>query len=194
MSEINSVGSSFYFSSLQQANIKAEKNDKKEKVSSKKIKFSDILKKNENLSDFELQGFPPEIADLSIEDAALYLKDQVDIIGDKFAESQNSETVMEFKNAVQQFVRFVVINNFEVSVQSRRLRKPRPSSQNAFSPFSLPPTTEIKRVTINVINQKLDALTRDMLMNQQDNLKTLAQNERNKRSNCRLFIFIKDIL
>ena len=136
MSEINSVGSSFYFSSLQQANIKAEKNDKKEKVSSKKIKFSDILKKNENLSDFELQGFPPEIADLSIEDAALYLKDQVDIIGDKFAESQNSETVMEFKNAVQQFVRFVVINNFEVSVQSRRLRKPRPSSQNAFSPFS----------------------------------------------------------
>ncbi|MBQ7969584.1 MAG: DUF327 family protein, partial [Treponema sp.] len=72
-------------------------------------------------------------------------------------------------------VRFVVINNFEVSVQSRRLRKPRPSSQNAFSPFSLPPTTEIKRVTINVINQKLDALTRDMLMNQQDNLKTLAQ-------------------
>ena len=52
MSEINSVGSSFYFSSLQQANIKAEKNDKKEKVSSKKIKFSDILKKNENLSDF----------------------------------------------------------------------------------------------------------------------------------------------
>ena len=43
MSEINSVGSSFYFSSLQQANIKAEKNDKKEKVSSKKIKFSDIL-------------------------------------------------------------------------------------------------------------------------------------------------------
>ena len=45
----------------------------------------------------------------------------------------------------------------------------------AFSPFSLPPTTEIKRVTINVINQKLDALTRDMLMNQQDNLKTLAQ-------------------
>ena len=66
MSEINSVGSSFYFSSLQQANIKAEKNDKKEKVSSKKIKFSDILKKNENLSEFELQGFPPEIADLSI--------------------------------------------------------------------------------------------------------------------------------
>lgn len=175
MSEINSIGSSFYFSSLQQANIKAEKNDKKEKVSSKKIKFSDILKKNEDLSEFELQGFPPEIADLSIEDAALYLKDQVDIIGDKFAESQNSETVMEFKNAVQQFVRFVVINNFEVSVQSRRLRKPRPSSQNAFSPFSLPPTTEIKRVTINVINQKLDALTRDMLMNQQDNLKTLAQ-------------------
>ena len=47
--------------------------------------------------------------------------------------------------------------------------------QNSFSNYSLPPTLEIKKVKINTINQKLDALTRDMLMNQQDNFKTLAQ-------------------
>ena len=174
MSEINPLGSSFYFSGLQNAANRTAKNEKKEKISSSKVKFSDILKKSE-VSEFELQGFPSEIANLSVEDAALYLKDQVDLLGDKFAETQSPESIIEFKNAVQQFVRFVVLNNFEVSVQARKLRKPRASMQNSFSNYSLPPTLEIKKVKINTINQKLDALTRDMLMNQQDNFKTLAQ-------------------
>lgn len=175
MSEINPLGSSFYFSGIQNTVSNAAKNEKKEKITTKKIKFSEVLKKSNELSEFELQGFPAEIADMSIEDAALYLKDKVDVLGDKFAESPDSENILEFKNAVQQFVKFVVLNNFEVSVQSRKLRKPRASSQNSFSTFSLPPVMEIKKVKINAINQKLDALTRDMLMNQQNNLKTLAQ-------------------
>ena len=41
--------------------------------------------------------------------------------------------------------------------------------------FNIKGKKEIKKVKINTINQKLDALTRDMLMNQQDNFKTLAQ-------------------
>ena len=114
MSEINPLGSSFYFSGLQNAANRAAKNEKKEKISSSKVKFSDILKKSE-VSEFELQGFPSEIANLSVEDAALYLKDQVDLLGDKFAETQSPESIIEFKNAVQQFVRFVVLNNFEVT-------------------------------------------------------------------------------
>ena len=65
MSEINPLGSSFYFSGLQNAANRAAKNEKKEKISSSKVKFSDILK-NSEVSEFELQGFPSEIANLSI--------------------------------------------------------------------------------------------------------------------------------
>jgi hypothetical protein len=46
-------------------------------------------------------------------------------------------------------------------------------NEEAWLTVALP--SEIKKVKINAINQKLDALTRDMLMNQQNNLKTLAQ-------------------
>ena len=80
MSEINPLGSSFYFSGIQNTVANAAKNEKKEKITTKKIKFSEVLKKSNELSEFELQGFPAEIADMSIEDAALYLKDKVDYL------------------------------------------------------------------------------------------------------------------
>lgn len=176
MSEINPLGNSFYLSGLQAAANKTAKDTKKEKISSTgKTKFSDLLKKNESVSEFEAAGFPPEIAEMSIEDAAIFLKDKVDIIGDKFAESPTGENILEFKKSVQQFVKFIVMNNFEVTVNRRRLRRPRASTQNFFSTYSLPPTLEQKKVQIKTINEKLDALTRSMLFNQQNNLKTLAQ-------------------
>jgi len=176
MSEINPLGSSFYLSGLQAATSKAAKDNKKEKISSTgKTKFSGLLKNNESVSEFEAAGFPAEIAEMTIEDAAIYLKDQIDIIGDKFAESPTSENIMEFKKSVQQFIKFIVLNNFEITVNKRKLRRPRASTQNFFSTYSLPPTLETKKVQIKTINEKLDALTRSMLFNQQNNLKTLAQ-------------------
>lgn len=178
MSDINPLGSSFYFSGLQNATNKAAQDAKTEKTNNKsKISFKDALKNKESAMEFELTGLPPEIADMTIEDAAIYLKDKVDLSGDKFAESSSPENILEFKTAVQQFIKFVIYNNFEVTVNSRKLRKPRKTLLNSFSTYSLPPKMEDKKVKIQVINEKLDALTRDMLMNQQNNLKTLNQME-----------------
>ena len=57
--------------------IKKEKTD-----SSKKVKFSELLKaKNQTEGTIQTYDFPPEIADMEIEDAAVFLRDAVDHAG-----------------------------------------------------------------------------------------------------------------
>lgn len=175
MSDINPLGSTYY-SGLQNAANQAANELKKEKINeTKKTSFSKILKsKEEESTQASTQGFPPEIEGMSIEDAAIFLKDAVDIIGDRLADNSSTENLMEFKKAVQNFVRFVVQNNYEVT--QKQIRKlPQKSTHNFFSNYSLPPVTEKRVFKINLINEKLDNLTRSMLMNQKDNIKLLAQ-------------------
>ena len=50
------------------------KNEKKEKVSSTKVKFSQFIEKQEVQKEtFSTVGFPPEISTMSIEEAAIFL-------------------------------------------------------------------------------------------------------------------------
>lgn len=177
MSDINPLGASTYYSGLQNATSQAAKDAKKEKITeTKKTSFASLLKTKESeISQAELQGFPPEIAVMSVEDAAVFLKDKVDEAGDKAKDNPNTENLMEFKKTVQQFIKYVVQNNYEVTQRQRALRRPKKSQNNFFSNYSLPPVKEVRIFKINVINEKLDNMTRAMLYNQRDNLKMLAQ-------------------
>lgn len=174
MADINPLGAATYFSGLQSAASQAAKDQKKEKINSAdKIKFSDLLKsKSNSTSDIEASGFPPEIADMTIEDAAVFLKDRVDIAGDKASESATTENLLEFKKSVQQFIKFVVLNNYEV--KKKNLRGFSRPLQN-FSTFNDKQRPKDPRTIIPTINEKLDAMTRGMLLNQRNNLQLLAQ-------------------
>ncbi|MCQ2591658.1 MAG: YaaR family protein [Treponema sp.] len=174
MSDINPLGASTYYSGLQNATSQTAKEAKKEKTnSSNRVKFSELLKStNEKDNSLELNGFPPEIANMSIEDAAVFLKDKVDISGDKVAASASTENLMEFKKSVQQFIKFVVMNNFEV--HQKKLRGFSSPMQN-FSTFNTKKRPKDPRTVIQAVNTKLDALTRSMLSNQKNNLQLLAQ-------------------
>ena len=80
----------------------------------------------------------------------------------------------KFKEAVGQFIKFIVDNNFEVSSKKNR-RSQFVSPVGFFSNYNTKPRLKDPKVQINVINEKLDDLTRDMLSNQTSNLKILAQ-------------------
>ena len=47
---------------------------------------------------FSTVGFPPEISTMSIEEAAIFLKDRVDIAGEDLAFELNDENIEKFKN------------------------------------------------------------------------------------------------
>ena len=101
MSDINPLGASTYYGGLQNATSQAAREAKKEKSqatqssqSTGKTKFSDILK-NHSKTEAQLQaeaaGYPVEIASMSIEDAAVFLKDAVDKAGNELSENASTE-------------------------------------------------------------------------------------------------------
>jgi uncharacterized protein YaaR (DUF327 family) len=123
---------------------------------------------------FSTVGFPPEISTMSIEEAAIFLKDRVDIAGEDLAFELNDENIEKFKKSVKQFVSFVVKNNFEVTKKNRRGLV---SPIGVFSSYNTQPKPREPRIQIQVINEKLDNFVRETLNNQKDNLKILGQVE-----------------
>ena len=184
MAEIDSLGANFYFAGAQTATSEAlKKNQKNEKTgSARKIKFSELLKSEADESQAEAlaQGLPPEIAGMETDEAAIFLKDAVYNAGNNLSENLSKENVEQFKTAVRQFITFIINNNFEIS--AFRKKNPRTgkdlivaSRTNFFSNYTLPPHRIDPKYQIQVINEKLDELTRATLENQMDNLKILAK-------------------
>lgn len=176
MSDINPLGASTYYSGLQNATSQAAKDAKKnEKTSSvSKLSFSELKKsfgKTEAEKEVEAAGYPPEIARLSIEEAAVFLKDQVDKAGNKLSENQSTENIAEFRNAVRLFIKYIVENNYVEHKKELRGRLSKPMQM--FSKFNDKKRPKDPRVIIETINQKLDSMVRDTLTLQNNNLKIL---------------------
>ena len=183
MAEIDSLGSNYYYSGVQNASNEAiKRNTKKEEVrktgNAKKLDFGKLLKGEEvEEPQFIAEGLPLEVQAMSIDDAAVYLADAVGTAGNNFSDNQTQENLERFKTAVSQFIRFVVVNNFNVNnLNSPKKRRPaQPSRLFVFSDYTLPKGKPRQKVSVEIINQKLDALARETLSNQSDNLKILAQ-------------------
>ena len=184
MAEIDSLGANYYYSGVQNATNEAiKRNTKKEEIrkadKAKKLDFGKLLKGDEvEEPQFIADGLPIEVRSMSIDDAAVYLADAVSLAGNDFSGEQTQENLEKFKTAVSQFIRFVIVNNFSVDIKKRKARPGKarqPSRLFVFSDYSMPPANPKPRVSIEVINEKLDALARETLSTQSNNLKILAQ-------------------
>ncbi|MCI6892652.1 MAG: YaaR family protein [Treponema sp.] len=182
MAEIDSLGTNYHYAGVQASSNEAiKRNQKKEEISkTRKSKFADFLKtEKETQPQFSVIGLPPEIAQMTIDEAAIYLKDAVDLAGNDLSEEVTNENIQKFKTAVSQFITFVVNNNFEVSSRRKKNRLGKdlivPSRTNFFSNYSLPPHKVDPKYQINIINKKLDELTQATLQGNINNLKILSQ-------------------
>ncbi len=177
MSDINPLGASTYYSGLQNATSQAAKDAKKNEKSSSvsKLKFSEIKKsfsKTEAEREVEAAGYPAEIARLSVEEAAVFLKDQVDKAGNKLAENQSAQNIAEFRNSVRLFIKYIVDNNY---IENKKKLHGSARPAQFFSKYNQMPRPRDPRVMINIINQKLDDMVRDTMTLQKNNLKILQQ-------------------
>lgn len=159
---ISSVNSSLYFSAAHEAAKEASKKKKIEQTS-KKLSFSEVLKKNKETEELLQAGFPAEIINMEIEEAAVFLKDKMDEAGERLSEEYTPDAFSSYRLAVNQFVKYIVKNNFTVTKQKRfgmnkRTGKPR-------DPY----------LQIQVINQKLDMMAADMLSSHMNKLQALAR-------------------
>lgn len=178
MSDINPLGASTYYSGLQNATSQAAKDAKKNEKSSNvsRMSFSELRKsmaKTEAEREAEAAGYPAEIAALSIEEAAVFLKDQVDKAGNKLSENQNAQNIADFRNSVKLFIRFVVEKNY--IEHKKEFRNKFSSPMQLFSKYNDKKRPKDPRVIIETINLKLDSMVRDTLNMQANNLKILEQ-------------------
>ncbi len=161
-------GQSLYFAAAQSAANKAAQDQtarKNEKAASaKKSRFATEFEKKQQEQQFISEGLPLEILEMSQEDAVVFLKDAVESSGDELKRDQSPENMEKYRRNVSSFIKYIVKNNFEVVSQKRfgRTRKGRP----------LDP-----RIQIQIIDQKLNQLARDVLYTQSKNLDILARVE-----------------
>ena len=100
MAEIDSLGTNYYYSGVQNASNEAiKRNTKKEEVKKaggKKVSFAKLMQGEEaEESQFVTEGLnlPPEVAAMSIDEAAVFLADAVSMAGNDFSEEQTQENL-----------------------------------------------------------------------------------------------------
>lgn len=152
--------SGLYFSAAQMTQANSTQQKKTEKT--KRFKFSKTLEETQEEYSLIQEGFPPEIAKMQTEEATIFLRDQVDIAGDKLAENQLPENFANYRKQISLFFKFLEKNNFEVTKKEIR----------GFSKSGKPMRPKIQ---IKVINQKLDEMARYLLSAHREKILMLSK-------------------
>lgn len=140
--------------------------------------FSKVLKskmeKSEGVEKTGLneQGLPFEIEEIqgmSFEKAEEFLIDSVYSAGDLLKNSPVPENFATYKKAVQNFLKFVQSQSYEVEEVKGIPQKVKQKGR-------LKPVTKQKSYTlVKVVNEKLDSLASDILYNQKEQLRMAAK-------------------
>ncbi|MBQ9495606.1 MAG: DUF327 family protein [Treponema sp.] len=164
MNTIEHINSSLYFSAVASAASESAKKKEKQRTSSKISAFKASLIKNGEINELASNGLPPEIAGMSVDEAIVFLKDRVTMAGDTLVDSQSAAAFAAYRNAVGQFIKYVVKFGFEKETHER-LMDTRTFRKKA--PF----------VQIHVVDNKLNELASAILANQIDKLALLKKVE-----------------
>lgn len=150
-------------------NLKAETKKTKEKAApgqAKKIRFSDIL----NSSAREVEA--PREYPVS-EQALAELLDEVHGAGDDLKQRPFPEEIVQYKNAVRNFLHFVTKNGYALEEQTGIKRYLNPSFTGS---RKTPEAREAKRYTlIKVVDEKLEALALGLLRDQISQIELLSR-------------------
>lgn len=137
---------------------KAEKN--------RASRFARILEKQQETGEnTELPELPPELASLPEDKILPALLDGVSAAGDALQERPVPDNIVRYKEAVRNFIRFIVARSFQVETsEGLRIRKGLEIRQKQYT-------------QIHVIDEKLEKLAASILANQRDRLTILAKVE-----------------
>ena len=164
-----------YNATLQASQLDAKKKQKSSEAldSSKSAKFSKMMKTETDNIEFQenvTSNEIPEIAGMSFEKAEEFLIDEVYAKGDLLKKSPLQENFILYKKAVQNFLKFVQSQSYEVE-DKFLVRKVK-------VPGHLKPVSRQKCYKlVKVVNEKLDSLASDILYNQRDQIRMTAKVE-----------------
>ena len=84
----------------------SQKTETKKTDKTKRKAFESAIEQSKAELKLKEEGFPPEIAGLEVEEAAVYLRDQAEIAADTLRENMLPENFSEFKKKVSVSLRY----------------------------------------------------------------------------------------
>lgn len=167
MSSIDPLNTSLFFAASAEAAKLKKREEKKENipVNNAKTLFANLLNKTEQNEEFFTEGIPPEVAEMSFQDATTYLLDAVNVAGDILKKDGSLSAITDYRKAVSGFMRFVVKNSFDLSEHQTKESLDTKRGKRKLHNF----------YQIEVIDEKLDKLASDVLYNHADKLKILEK-------------------
>ena len=152
MEGIDSINSSLYFQAASFAAANAQSVKKDEKINkTKKTHFSSAIEKAQAENELIQEGFPLELAQMSLDEAVVFLKDEADIAAENVKKHQTQEMFIIYRRKVSQFLRYLEKNNFEIATIKRRGRDRKTGLEK--DPYK----------QIVIINQKLEDIAEWLL-------------------------------
>ena len=171
MPNIDSVQSSLYFLASQKASSQAAKDAEKSK-SKRGIagKFLDMIHQNQDSGQNNVnlsEQLAREIAGMSEEEALLHLKDNADIAGDNLKKNPNSDTFLEYKKSISNFLQYIINKSYEMeSVPgSKFIDKKTGRVKQRKEPYAI----------LKTIDAKLDQLAVEMVYNHMDKIRIASK-------------------
>lgn len=146
-------------SQLQSPQQKTKKTDK----SKKKGLFSTLLADSAK-EEASLSSLPPDLANLSFDEAMQVLIDSVYEAGDILKKKPYADSFVIYKKAIGEFLRFVVDESYEVEDQEGVAQK------NKAGIF-----IKKKYTIVKTVNEELDRLAKDILYNQIEQMQLVAR-------------------
>lgn len=172
MSGLEAVNSqSLYFAATQEAaRQKARESARSSKTAqTKRNSFANSLQKKQEEYALANEGLPVELAGMELEEAVVFLKDQLDIAGDLLAATPDMTQIQNYRQKLGNFIKYISRNNYEVLIYKRKKRGLPLIDKKTGKPAYF--------VQIQVINEKLAQLTSDLVYNHSKNLNILAKVE-----------------
>lgn len=151
---------SLYFSAAAEAAAKNRKKELEAKKTAKRQNFSALLRATFEANEETLKAEKTSaIESLPYEEAVAKLKNDVNATGEDLRKNQTPEEMQKYKEAVKNFVNYVVKNSYEVETFRRRLS-----------------VTRDKIIfKVKIIDQKLENLAAEVLLSQHDQIAFLAK-------------------
>ena len=171
MAGVEAISSqSLYFAAAQAAAKEQARETQKKQQSGavKKSSFASSMEKAQERFELESDGLPVELAGKTMEEAVVFLKDELDIAGDELTANPDLEHMETYRKKLGNLMKYVSRNNYEVLTIQRK-RYGRPLLDKTGKPAYY--------VQIQVINEKIAQLTSDLLYNHRGNLNILARVE-----------------
>lgn len=144
---------------------KSKKEQEKQKTTESKgirSKFSELLQKAEEIPVTD-PDLPMEIATMDFDDAVAFLMDGVTMAGEELKKSPLPEAYGTYKKKITQFLHFVVDNTYDVETQTG-IRSPRFKNRKKYT-------------IVNIVNEKLEQLAKDIMFMQSSQISMLAKIE-----------------